>query len=56
MTKLATAEEVADLLRVPVTTLYAWRAKRTGPPAVKVGRYLRYRLSDLEKWTNEQTD
>ena len=30
--KLLTAPELADLLGVPVGTLYQWRVKRVGPP------------------------
>jgi excisionase family DNA binding protein len=48
-----TPEEVAERLRVPRATLYAWRYKQTGPAAVRVGRHLRYRLSDLERWEQE---
>jgi len=33
-------------------TLADWRCKRTGPPFVKVGRLVRYRLEDLDVWLN----
>ena len=49
-----TPEEVAERLQVPRATLYAWRYKQTGPAAVRVGRHLRYRLRDLERWEQEQ--
>lgn len=51
---LATAEEVATHLGVPVDTLYAWRHRRTGPRALKVGRHLRYRWEDIEKWLDQR--
>lgn len=54
MTKLATPEEVADILGVPVTTLYAWRHHGKGPQAIKVGRHLRYRHTDIETWLTQQ--
>jgi predicted DNA-binding transcriptional regulator AlpA len=41
---------VADLLAVPVQTLYQWRRKRTGPPAFRVGRHLRYDPAQLRAW------
>jgi excisionase family DNA binding protein len=45
--KLLTAEEVADLLRLPVSTIYD--LARTGRlPHLKVGRALRFSRSDLE--------
>lgn len=49
-----TVEEVADLLRVPVSTVYRWRATGTGPQARRIGRYLRYRRRDLEQWIDSQ--
>ena len=49
-----TPDELAELLRVPVATLYAWRHKGIGPPAIRVGRHLRYRGSDVEKWLEQQ--
>ncbi|HLT09233.1 MAG TPA: helix-turn-helix domain-containing protein [Micromonosporaceae bacterium] len=51
---LATAEEVAAYLGVPVRTLYQWRLRGTGPRASKVGRHLRYRWSEVERWLDEQ--
>jgi excisionase family DNA binding protein len=50
MERLLKAEDVADLLQVPVGTLYRWRYSRTGPRAMKVGRHLRYLRSDVEAW------
>ncbi|WP_200210891.1 helix-turn-helix transcriptional regulator [Micromonospora coerulea] len=52
--KLATAEEVSEFLGVPVTTLHQWRWKGSGPRASKVGRHLRYRWADVEKWLDAQ--
>lgn len=46
--QLLTSEEVAELLRVPVSTLYYWRYQRRGPKALRIGRSLRYRLRDIE--------
>jgi excisionase family DNA binding protein len=47
---LLTIEEVADLLVVPLSTLHAWRYKGEGPPALKVGKHLRYREADVLHW------
>jgi excisionase family DNA binding protein len=49
-----TAAEVAEHYRLPLQTIYGWRYKGTGPKAVKLGRHLRYRRSDVEKWADEQ--
>lgn len=53
---LATVEEVAHYLGVPVSTLYQWRHKKTGPRASKVGRWLRFRWSDVEEWLDVQAE
>ncbi len=45
-----TALEVAEYLEIPIATLYGWRTKGDGPTAIKVGRHLRYRSSDVERW------
>lgn len=45
---LLTPEEAAALLRIEPRTLSNWRAKRQGPPFVKIGlRCVRYRRADL---------
>ena len=47
---LLSAEELADFLGVPLATVYAWNHHRQGPRAHKVGRYLRYRWTEVEAW------
>ena len=44
------ARELSEMLGVPVATLYSWRYHGRGPAAVRVGRHLRYRLSDVDAW------
>ena len=56
MNRLLTTEEVADLLQVPVSTLYQWRYRRKGPPAIQIGRHLRYREDRLSEWIDDQFD
>jgi excisionase family DNA binding protein len=51
-----TAEEVARLIRVPVSTLYAWRYRKSGPPARRVGRKLLYERSEVIRWVESQLD
>ncbi len=53
---LLTAQKLADLLNVPIATIYTWRYLGTGPPGFRVGRHLRYRQSDLERWITKQLD
>lgn len=44
---------VARLLGVPKSWVYE-RAKQYGLPHVFVGRYLRFRLSEVQEWMDEQ--
>lgn len=49
--RLMTAEELSGYLGVPKATLYAWRSRPgSGPVAYRVGRYLRYRRSNVDRW------
>lgn len=47
---LLTLDEVAELLAVPVRTLYTWRYRGEGPPALKIGGHLRYDPAALRRW------
>lgn len=51
---LATPEEVSEYYGVPVQTLYVWRHRGIGPRGSKVGRHVRYRWEDVEKWLDDQ--
>ena len=53
---LIDVQQLAEYLDVPVKTLYAWRYRREGPPAFRVGRHLRYRLSDIQRWIQQRID
>lgn len=50
-----TRHELADELRVKVQTLAAWACYGEGPPYLKVGRAVRYRRVDVERWLAERT-
>ena len=52
--QLLTVEDLAGFLDVPVATVYAWRHRRQGPPGFRVGRHLRFRWSDVERWIDER--
>ncbi len=47
---LASLEEVAAFLGVPVRTVYDWRYRSEGPPGIRVGRHLRFRWADVDAW------
>src|SRR5699024_144648 len=50
---MLTSEELAEYLQVPIKTIYEWRTNRTGPAAYRLGKYTRYRSSDIEAWLKE---
>jgi predicted DNA-binding transcriptional regulator AlpA len=39
---------------VPLRTIYAWNVAGTGPRRMRLGRVVRYRLSDVEEWEAAQ--
>ena len=53
--RLVEPQEVADYLLVPVATLAQWRYLGQGPRFLKIGRFVRYRWSEVERWLNAQT-
>ena len=56
LSRLLTVQELADLLQIPAKTIYTWRYKRNGPPAVPMGKYLRFRAEDVAAWLDERAD
>jgi len=52
--RLMTLQEVATFLGIPGPTLYAWRRRGEGPTSMKVGRHLRYRREDVDRWLEER--
>ena len=54
--KLLTEAEAADYLSVEPQTLCAWRCtKRYSLPYIKVGRLIRYRPEDVERFLESRT-
>lgn len=54
--QMLTPEEVAQLLRISVSTLRIWRKNPySGPRWVEVGGNIRYRLADVERYLSENT-
>lgn len=45
-----TVQEVAELLQVPVSTVYHWAAYGEGPPSFKVGKHRRFKASAVAAW------
>ncbi len=54
--KLLTTDQTAEYLGVGKETLNVWRAtKRYNIPYIKVGKLIKYRKSDLDRWLDERT-
>lgn len=47
-------EELSEYLDIPVKTLYKWRQEGVGPASVRVGRHVRYFVSDVQDWLLDQ--
>lgn len=47
-------EGVAELLGIPAATVRYWRHTGRGPHGFRVGRAVRYRRTDLDRWIEER--
>ncbi len=47
-------EDLAKFLGVPVATIYRWSSAHDGPPGYRVGRYLRFKPAEVERWLDSQ--
>jgi len=51
---LLSVDEVAEVLGVPVRTLYQWRHKGVGPLGLRIGRHVWYRAADVSEWIDRR--
>jgi len=55
MEKLLSTDELAEYLGIPKGTLYNWNSRGDNTiPRYPVGRHVKYRVSDVEKWLAER--
>lgn len=54
--RMISPTDLAQLLQIPVQTIYRWRYRGEGPRAYRIGRHVRYRMSDIEAWLDRQAD
>jgi excisionase family DNA binding protein len=47
-------EELAEYLGVPAQTIYDWRLSGRAPRAYKVGKHLRFAVSDIAEWLEQR--
>jgi hypothetical protein len=48
---LLSEKQLADYLNMKPQTLARWRVEGSGPPFLKLGACVRYRLDDIQRWT-----
>ncbi|MBN8422931.1 helix-turn-helix domain-containing protein [Microbacterium esteraromaticum] len=48
--------ELAAYLGVPVSTVYDWRTRGLGPRAYRFGKHLKFAVSDVRIWVEQQRD
>lgn len=48
-------QELAQSLELPLSRITGWRKNGGGPDFVKWGKTVKYRLSDLNRWTEANT-
>jgi len=56
MAELLTTREAAGYLRLAITTLEHWRLEGRGPAFSKMGRQVRYRRADVDRWLAEMNE
>lgn len=54
--RLLSVDDLAERYCVPKATIYQWLHKGTAPRSLKIGRYRRWKLSDVLRWENAQAD
>jgi len=54
--RLWSIHEVSDYLGAPVGTIYQWRVRDEGPPAVRLGKHLRFDPESVARWVHELED
>ena len=54
MEKLLGINEVSDIMGVKINTLYSW-VHQNKIPHLKIGRLVKFRQSDLERWLEGKT-
>ena len=53
MEKLLTVKDLEDRLNIPRSTIRAWIYQKR-IPVVRIGRLVRFKESDLERWIKDQ--
>jgi excisionase family DNA binding protein len=53
---LLSIDELAEYLGVPIKTIYEWRQTGRGPVCIRMGRHLKFAVSDVRDWIENQRE
>ncbi len=53
---LLDVSDLAGYLGLPVSTVYDWRARGLGPRAYRFGKHLKFAVSDVRTWIEQQRE
>lgn len=53
---LLSMDDLCKWLQVSPQTVYKWRALGSGPPAMRLGKHLRWRRREVEQWLASRHD
>ena len=56
MRRLLGTDDLAGVLGVPKGTIFRWQTIGYGPPAMKIGKYLKWDPVDVEQWLADQKE
>ncbi len=54
--ELLKIDQVANLLKVSVGCMRAWRIKGEGPPAIRIGTALRWDPAEVDNWLDSRRE
>jgi excisionase family DNA binding protein len=54
--RLLSTQDLADYLGVSLRTVYNWRYRSEGPPAIRVGGKVLFRESELQEWLTARSE
>ncbi|CUR58171.1 Phage transcriptional regulator, AlpA [metagenome] len=53
---LLSIDELAEYLGVSIKTIYEWRQTGRGPVGIRMGRHLKFAVSDVRAWLDEKRE
>jgi excisionase family DNA binding protein len=55
MEKLLSPSDLAELVGVPIGTIYKWNSTGTGPQVLHIGKHVRYSQAEVHRWIAGRT-